>query len=111
MLSVVRQHFIDRQVFRIETAFPFLEAVSARANKESHEPPIARMIAPSGAIVHWPEMDLYGRAADRLCRPYPGFRPRFFADVERITTDPRPAPANGTRLPAMAASIRRATAG
>src|SRR5262249_11113394 len=36
---------------------------------------------------------------------------RFLADVERMTTDPRPARANGTRLRAMASSIRRATSG
>src|SRR5215471_7634936 len=37
---------------------------------------------------------------------------RFLADVERlITTDPRPAPANGTRLRARASSIRLTTSG
>src|SRR5262249_38528119 len=39
-------------------------------------------------------------------------RRRFLADVEGLmTTDPRPAWENGTRLRAMASSIRRATSG
>src|SRR5690349_15884528 len=36
---------------------------------------------------------------------------RFLATSERMTTGPRPVRANGTRLRAMASSIKRATAG
>ena len=51
-------------------------------------------------------MDFCGRGCVRR-----GDVPGFLADVERMTTDPRPARANGTRLRAMASSIRRATSG
>ncbi|TME79782.1 MAG: hypothetical protein E6I43_14035 [Chloroflexi bacterium] len=75
----------------------------------------AKPVWPPGSFIHWLGDDCYSESTPPLCfHAFSflfSFLRRCLADTERMTTGPRPVPENGTRLRAMASSIRRATSG